>query len=158
MSWHGNAVRLGVPLCALALAAGLTLAGCSSGGGLIPSGSGAGANGGNTAAAGGGGGADSADCSGFETAFKAFENGAIPAGGSGNRWDQLESAIGDLFGGNMPTSQAGLDMYQVELDAMSITDDISQGGAGSQDFATLNSDLEKVGQDCGTTFTQATSP
>jgi hypothetical protein len=46
----------------------------------------------------------------------------------------------------------GADVENLLEDANTISDDISQSGAGPEDYQKFDTDLQTVAKDCGTTF------
>jgi hypothetical protein len=137
-----DALRLGVS--ALAASTCLLLAGCGG-----PASASSAAGGGSPA------GGSNLICTSFEQAYQAFLAGATPPDRPGNTWDELINASGNAIGPNIPSAGVGQDIFNLMNIATSASSDLSQSQPINQDVAHFNSDLRKVGKDCGTAFTPA---
>jgi hypothetical protein len=146
MSQNSHVIRRGVLLSTLALGASLALAACGGGGGSP------GDTVGSTAANAQVGGSDNSQCAAAEKDYTAFlANKPAPSGE--NNWDVLSSALGNVVGSSAADlTPLGMTIFQVEDDADNISSDISQGGAGAQDYEQFDTDLQSLAKACGTTL------
>jgi hypothetical protein len=144
--------RHGLPLVPVVFGMSLALAAC---GGTISGTGGSGPAAANAAAsvAAGSGSGGSPVCSAVERDYPLLLANKLPmAPTGGNQWDAFGYALGQLLpSGEMPTG-VGSDVFNLENDAVTISDDISQSGAGPQDYQQFDTDLQTVAKDCGTTF------
>lgn len=150
-------IRLSTPVLVLAVGACLALAGCG-GGGSSSTASGGSASGGSRNSApvssgGAAGGSDSAACAAFATAYKKFLAGyAPPESQTGTNETPLQ-ALSDAVAKITASGQLQQDLYNLGVDAGLIATGSTQGGQTKPPSA-FYSDLQAVGKDCGTTFTQ----
>jgi len=137
-----------LPALTLALGMSLALAACGGSG----AGGSATTNGPGTVAAGGGSGG-SPVCAVVKQDYPLFLASHLPiAPTGGNQWDAFAYALGQaLPSGEVPTGVNG-EIYNLEMDATTISDDNSQSGAGAQDYQQFDADLKTVAGACGTTL------
>ena len=162
MSQRSHAIRLSMPVLALAVGACLALAGCS-GGGSSP----AAASGGNTSAGSASGGSgspaafpggsassgSSAACAAFAAAYKKFLAGyAPPQSQTGTEETPLQALSGAITK-ITASGQLQQDLANLGIDAGLIATGSTEGGQTTPPSA-FYSDLQAVGKDCGTTFTK----
>jgi hypothetical protein len=147
-----HVMRLGTAVLVLAVGACLALAGCGGGG------SSSAASGGNPSFApvssgSGSGGSDSAACAAFATAYKKFlARYAPPESQTGTDETPLQ-ALSDAVAKITTSGQLETDLSDLGIDAGLIATGSGEGGQTTPPSA-FYSDLQAVGKDCGTTFTQ----
>lgn len=156
MSLKNHVLRLTIPVLALAFGACLALSGCG-GGSSSPataaSGNASGRGGifgagGSTAGAGG-----NSACAAFATVYKQFLNGYAPKNGTDESpLLALSDAVDNITTADSPSGQLGTDLANLGVDAGLIATGSSEGGVKTPPSA-FDSDLQAVGQDCGTTYT-----
>lgn len=141
---HGICGR--VPLLALAFGASLALAACS--GGSASSAGSAVTN------AQGGTGSGNSQCTAAALGYNTFLTGKLPLSPSDtNQWDALATTLGNVVGSNVADlTPLGMTIYQVASDSSTISDDISQSGAGPTDYQQFDTDLQALGKVCGITL------
>jgi hypothetical protein len=136
-----------------AVATGLML--CACGG----SPSGGSASGGShqsapASAAGTSGGSNSAACAAFATAYKKFLAGYAPPESQTGTDESPLQALSDAVAKINTSGQLQDDLANLGIDAGLIASGSTEGGQTTPPSA-FYSDLQAVGKDCGTTFTQA---
>lgn len=142
----------------LAIGACLALAGCGGGDSSSAATSGGSASGGsgNSAKASGGsasGGSNSAACAAFAKAYKKFLAGYAPPESETGTDETPLHALSDAVTKITTSGQMEQDLADLGIDAGLITTGSTQGGQTTPPSA-FYSDLQAVGKDCGTTFTQ----
>ena len=143
------AIRCGVPLLTLVVGASLALAACAGSGGAgsavgsgatgVPAGSGAGTS----------------QCATSAKDYKIFIAGKLPVtGGAANVWDALTAALGHVIGDSaLNLTPLGMVIYQVAIDANTISNDMTTAGAPAQDYQQFDADLQALARACGTSLT-----
>lgn len=96
-------------------------------------------------------------CTSFAQAYKAFLGGATPPLQPGNTWDQLISAAGQAIGPSIPSGGVSRDIFDLMNNATDASEGLTYSHPLNRDVARFNGSLQKVGKDCGTTFTPATA-
>jgi hypothetical protein len=137
MRRKSTAVSIGGP--GVAVVACLLLAGCGGGSSA-------------TSAAG-----DRTVCTSFAQAYSSFLGGATPSLQAANSWDELIAAAGRAIGPSIPSGGVSRDIFDLMNDATDASENLTYHHPVNQDVARFNSNLEKVGKDCGKTFTPATA-
>jgi hypothetical protein len=145
------AVRLGMPALALAVGACLALAGCGGGGSSSTAAGGSASSSGASGAASGG--SDSASCAAFAAAYKKFLAGYAPPESQTGTDETPLQALSDAVDKITASGQLEQDLANLGIDAGLIASGSTQGGQTTPPSA-FDSDLQAVGKDCGTTFTQ----
>jgi hypothetical protein len=146
------AVRLGPPALALAVGACLALAGCG-GGGSPSTAAGGRASSGSGSSGTASGGSDSATCAAFAAAYKKFLAGYAPPESQTGTDETPLQALSDAVDKITASGQLQQDLANLGIDAGLIASGSTQGGQTTPPSA-FDSDLQAVGKDCGTTFTQ----
>lgn len=159
MSGKNHGMRIGMLVLALLLGACLSLTGC--GGSTRSAASGAPSAGSPSTLPG----IDnsSAACASFEQAYKTFLAADALKGQMVSAWYGLTGALEKNITSNVSTSDEEVYMTSLQEDAYSIYTGVSEGTILTQGTQTsagspFDSDLEKVGNACGTTFTPAKIP
>ncbi len=145
MTRKSYGARLSTLLTALAVGASLALAGC--GGGGTSSGGSGGTSGGIAAGA-----SDSAPCTTFSADYKKFLAGYVPPESQTGTSETPLLALSDAVDKITASGQLQQDLAQLGIDAGLIATGETQGGYTTPPSA-FGSDLQAVGKDCGTTFT-----
>jgi len=153
-----HVIRLSTSVVVLAVGACLALAGCGGGGSpsAAISGRSASSGSGNSAAASGAsalGGSNSAVCAAFAAAYKKFLAGYAPPESETGTDETPLHALSDALVKITGSGQLGNDLADLGIDAGLITTGETEGGQTTPPSA-FYSDLQAVGKDCGTTFTQ----
>jgi hypothetical protein len=152
MSRTIHVIRLGTAVLVLAVGACLALAGC--GGGSSPAAaSGGSTSGGSTSGGSAAGGSSSAACAAFLTAYKKFLAGHVPPGSVTGTSESPLRALSDAVTKITASGQTEQDLANLAIDAGLIATGSTEGGQTTPPSA-FQSDLQAVGKDCGTTFTQ----
>jgi hypothetical protein len=153
--WSRHVRRLNTLVLVLGTGASLALTGCggSSSSPAAPGGTG----GTGTAAAGGGGsggsGGDSAPCAAFAAAYKKFLAGYVPPERQTGTEETPLLALSNAVDKITAAGQLETDLSDLGIDAGLIATGSTEGGYTTPPSA-FGSDLQSVGKDCGTTFTQ----
>jgi hypothetical protein len=144
MTRRSYGARLRAPLMALAVGASLALTGC--GGSGTSSGGSGGSPGGVAAGAG-----NSAPCAAFSADYKKFLAGNVASASQTGINEPLLALSGAVDKINS-SGQLQQDLAQLGIDAGLIATGETQGGFTTPPSA-FDADLQAVGKDCGTTFT-----
>jgi hypothetical protein len=148
------AVRLGRPALALAAGGCLALAGCGGGSSATAAGGSASSSGASSGASGAAsGGSDSASCAAFAAAYKKFLAGYAPPESQTGTDETPLQALSNAVDKITASGQLEQDLANLGIDAGLIASGSTQGGQTTPPSA-FDSDLQAVGKDCGTTFTQ----
>ena len=158
MSRKTHVIRLGTPALVLAAGACLGVAGCGGGGSSsVPASSGgdasAAAAGGSIAGGNGSGGSSSAACTAFATAYSKFLSGYVPPESQTGTDETPLQALSDAVADITTSGQLETDLSDLGIDAGLIATGSAEGGQTTPPSA-FYSDLQAVGHDCGTTYTQ----
>jgi hypothetical protein len=144
--------RLGRPALVLAVGACVALAGC--GGGGSPSAAPAGGNpSGGTGTPAAASAASSSACTAFAAAYKKFLAGYAPPESQTGTDESPLQALSDALTKITASGQLEQDLADLGIDAGLIATGSTEGGQTTPPSA-FYSDLQAVGKDCGTTFTQ----
>lgn len=96
-------------------------------------------------------------CTTFGQAYTSFLAGATPPVVPGNTWDELIDASGHAIGPSIPTGGVSLDIFHLMNNATDASENQTYHKPLTKIVADFNSNLQKVGKDCGTKFTPATT-
>ena len=83
--------------------------------------------------------------------------GATPPLQSGNTWDELINAAGQAIGPSIPSGGVSRDIFDLMNNATDASENLTYHHPLTEDVARFNGHLQKLGKDCGTTFTPATA-
>lgn len=152
MFWKSRVRRLSTPVLVLAAGASLALAGCGGSGtsSIAPAGSSSSASGSNGGAAGG---SSNAACAAFSTAYQKFLAGYAPPQSQTGTDETPLRALSDAVTKITASGQLEQDLATLGIDAGLIATGSTEGGQTTPPSA-FSADLQAVGKDCGTTFTQ----
>jgi hypothetical protein len=151
-------MRLGAPALVLAAGACLGVAGCGgSGTSSVPASGGgdasAAAAGGSISSGNASGGSNGAACTAFATAYSKFLSGYVPPESQTGTNETPLRALSDAVSNITASGQLETDLSSVGIDAGLIATGSTEGGQTTPP-STFYSDLQAVGHDCGTTYTQ----